>query len=364
MAPSGGADPVGVELLTERLRLRAWRPEDGPAVAAIMATGRVHTYLRGLPDPYTVEDAHRFVTEFAPAAVAGGSALECAVTDRDDGRLVGAAALRLPRASAAATIGYWIDPARWGLGYAREATRALAQWGFSSAGIDRIEISCDVRNVASAKVALHAGFGFEGVRRDAHAQFGRLAADPGEAVGPAFAAPAGGVLTDGVITLRMPAVEDLIGFAEQEEDPDTVAVGSLGHARPRAAMADLLARGRLDWLVGQVAPFTIVDVTTGSFAGSIHVRRAGPRDVAELGYAVHPAFRRRGVATRAIGLASSWALGEGGFARVELGAKRHNVASLHAARAAGFTEEGVARARLRNPDGSHSDEVRYALLRG
>jgi RimJ/RimL family protein N-acetyltransferase len=49
-----------------------------------------------------------------------------------------------------------------------------------------------------------------------------------------------------------------------------------------------------------------------------------------------------------------------GFARLELGAKVDNIASQRAAEAGGFRREGISRRRLRNPDGSFSDEVVYA----
>jgi RimJ/RimL family protein N-acetyltransferase len=57
-----------------------------------------------------------------------------------------------------------------------------------------------------------------------------------------------------------------------------------------------------------------------------------------------------------------WAFDVAGFARLELGAKAWNVASQRAALRAGFEPDGVRAARLRNPDGSFSDEVRFALV--
>ena len=81
-----------------------------------------------------------------------------------------------------------------------------------------------------------------------------------------------------------------------------------------------------------------------------------------IGYGVHPAFRGRGFTTRALRLVESWAFGTAGFARLELGAKVGNVASQRAAEHAGYTHDGIRAARLRNPDGSFSDEVRYALI--
>jgi RimJ/RimL family protein N-acetyltransferase len=77
---------------------------------------------------------------------------------------------------------------------------------------------------------------------------------------------------------------------------------------------------------------------------------------------VHPDFRGRGYTTRALRLVAEWAFAQAGFVRLELGAKLHNVASQRAAAAAGFEPDGVAAARLRNADGTFSDEARYALV--
>jgi RimJ/RimL family protein N-acetyltransferase len=84
--------------------------------------------------------------------------------------------------------------------------------------------------------------------------------------------------------------------------------------------------------------------------------------VGGIGYVVHPAFRGRGYTTRALRLLVPRAFGAAGFTRLELGAKASNIASQRAAERAGFEPDGVRAARLRNPDGRFSDEVRYALV--
>jgi RimJ/RimL family protein N-acetyltransferase len=107
---------------------------------------------------------------------------------------------------------------------------------------------------------------------------------------------------------------------------------------------------------------SIVDVATGSIAGNMQLRKVGPPSIAGVGYGVHPAFRGRGYTARALRLLAAWAFADGGFARLELGAKQDNVASQRAAASGGFEPDGVRRARLRNPDGTFSDEVRFALV--
>ncbi|MDT4937326.1 MAG: hypothetical protein QOG80_997 [Pseudonocardiales bacterium] len=352
-----------------RLTLRPWRPGDAAAVHAAMQHRSMHRFL-SLPDPYTEADAADFVTGIAPG---GERSIERALVETRGGRLVGSVSLRFERAGPrdhVVSLGYAVYPAGQGHGYAREAVEALAGWAFGR-GFARAEIQCAVDNLASAKTALNAGFGFEGVRRNGlhvrsraadAALFARL---PGDASGPvrrSFAPlPAGG-LSDGVVRLRELDGLDALALHEQEADETTVANAFTGIAPARALAVATALRGPLDWLVGAAAPFAVVDEATGRFAGSIRLRQAGPPGVAGIGYAVHPAFRGRGVTGRALRLLVPWAFGPGGFTRLELGAKADNIASQRAALAGGFEPDGVRAARLRYPDGSFADEVRFALV--
>jgi RimJ/RimL family protein N-acetyltransferase len=78
---------------------------------------------------------------------------------------------------------------------------------------------------------------------------------------------------------------------------------------------------------------------------------------------VLPQFRGRGFTTRALRLLTGWAFSQTPIVRLELGCKVDNVASARSALAAGFVQEGVRPGRLRNPDGSYSDELVFGLVR-
>jgi RimJ/RimL family protein N-acetyltransferase len=365
-----GTELDGLVLSSDRLTLRPRHPSDAPAVHAGMQDRSMHEFLR-LPDPYTPEDAVQYVTELASAIRQAGTGLGCTLVESSTGRVVGSADIWLPGPrQTAAEIGYVIyAPARQH-GYGAEASRALASWAFAH-GVGRVGIRCAVANLASAKSALNAGFRFEGILRGDidtpsgiadGAAFGRLAGDPAEPVARAFAPlPAGG-LSDGVVALRVLLPSDVPAMLEQETDPGTVSSGFTGVAASEAEITRMAAQAGLDWLVGNAAPFAMVDVATGQVAGSLRLRQVGPPNVGGIGYAVHPAFRGRGYTTRALRLLAPWAFETAGFARLELGAKVSNVASQRAALGAGFETDGVLRARLRHPDGSFSDEARFAMV--
>jgi RimJ/RimL family protein N-acetyltransferase len=64
------------------------------------------------------------------------------------------------------------DPAARGLGYGTAALRLLVEHLFANHPINRLEWSCDVRNRASAAVAIKCGFAPEGVVRGLVFQMG------------------------------------------------------------------------------------------------------------------------------------------------------------------------------------------------
>ena len=60
-------------------------------------------------------------------------------------------------------VGYLLDPAQQGRGYATEAAGALLAVGFDAAGFHRVAARLDARNTASARVCERLG-----MRREAH----------------------------------------------------------------------------------------------------------------------------------------------------------------------------------------------------
>jgi RimJ/RimL family protein N-acetyltransferase len=370
MTEWNGLDLSSLTLRSARLVMRPWQPDDAAAITEIMRDPRMTDHLP-LPRPYTAADARDFV-QSAAAAEQSGRLLRAVVRD---GRLVGAIAINLPAAgtghavgTGAAEIGYWIASAEWGAGYATEAVRTLAQFGFSH-GIHRIQIQADTGNVASARVALRAGFSFEGIARlnlrsqhgDAdHAVFARLSSDSGAQVPPSW--PDFGELTDGVLALRKPGPDDWPTLYAEGSNAESQRWGFGGEYGQQTAIQRAQTAG-LNWLVSRSADLLISDVATGAGAGTMNLRWVGPPDVVGLGYGILPEFRGRRFTTRALRLIADWAFSQTSIVRLELGCKVANVASARSAELAGFVEDGRFASRLRNPDGSYSDEIGFGLVR-
>ena len=127
-------------LVTERLVLRSWRPDDAEQALGVYGETEVARWLSPAMDRAPDASAMRLLlqqwtTEDARMVPPAG---RWAIELREEGRLIGGAILLpLPPAGEDLEMGWHLDPAAWGHGYATEAGHALARWAFSQ-GIDEI----------------------------------------------------------------------------------------------------------------------------------------------------------------------------------------------------------------------------------
>lgn len=154
-------DPLPIT--TERLVLRREVPDDAPAIQAYRNRPDVYRYL-----PHADIDV-AFIRDRIARVWSGpfdndGDVLGLAIEERGNGRLAGDAVLiRTSVEHRGGEVGYAIDPAYAGRGYATEAARAVLRLGFETFGMHRITGRLDARNTASARVLEHLG-----MRREAH----------------------------------------------------------------------------------------------------------------------------------------------------------------------------------------------------
>jgi RimJ/RimL family protein N-acetyltransferase len=152
------------------------------------------------------------------------------------------------------------------------------------------------------------------------------------------------LLTDGVVTLRrlVPADEDAIVKACSDPETQRWLDFLPNPYLPEHARAFIASAGA-DWTSGHAAVFAIADAHTGGLLGALDIEEADDRHP-YLGCWVGPWARGRGVATRAIVLASRWAVRELRLSRLEILVDPGNAASLKITERSGFVREG----RLRN----------------
>lgn len=143
---------------TPRLTLRPLRVSDKGPIELYAGDVRVAQATSSIPHPYPAGLAAAFIDRAeAPDRAEDIWAMDG--TQAGLGELIGCIGLRRMDRNQS-EIGYWIAPAFWNMGLAREAVRALvlanpqgAQAAFGSVFQD---------NPASARVLIHAGFEYLG----------------------------------------------------------------------------------------------------------------------------------------------------------------------------------------------------------
>lgn len=140
------------------------------------------------------------------------------------------------------------------------------------------------------------------------------------------------VLNDGVVTLRAHTPTDTDALVEMGNDPEMRRWTSIPVPNTREMSEQYaftaIPRG---WDEGTHRGWAIE--VEGRFAGNIDIRQS---PIADIGFALHPWARGRGVMARAVRLAVDWALNEGGVEIVHWRAHVGNEASLRVAHQTGF----------------------------
>ncbi|GHE02225.1 GNAT family N-acetyltransferase [Streptomyces alanosinicus] len=156
-----------ISISTERLGLRPLDEDDVPALAEMMNDEQIGAWTP-VPQPYTEQLAHRWISQRSPAERIAGRGLDLAVTEFLTQRLVGIVQLTHTDWHVRATeMSYIIAPWARGEGYASEAALATAHWLFGDQRFERVELRTAADNTAAQQVAQKIGCISEGVLRNA-----------------------------------------------------------------------------------------------------------------------------------------------------------------------------------------------------
>jgi RimJ/RimL family protein N-acetyltransferase len=171
--PTNGGAALDRMLHTERLTLRPAAEDDADATWRYRRLDEVKEWLTGCPDAVDgyrdlFSDPGRLATTVVvelrddAGATAGGDIVGDFMLRREDARAQFEVADRARGAQA--ELGWVLDPAHAGHGYATEAVHELLRYCFEDLGVRRVVASCFLDNDASRRLMERVG-----MRRESHA---------------------------------------------------------------------------------------------------------------------------------------------------------------------------------------------------
>ena len=148
------------ELSANGTTLRPWRAADCPVVVAAFADPAIQRWhCRSMTDQEAADWIDSWRARWQDETDASWAVLEAGV-------VVGQVGLRrILLDEGVAAVSYWVLPAARGRRVAPRALATLSQWCFLTLGLHRLALSHSTANVASCRVAQHAGFAAEGTER-------------------------------------------------------------------------------------------------------------------------------------------------------------------------------------------------------
>jgi len=170
-----------------------------------------------------------------------------------------------------------------------------------------------------------------------------MSRDPSGMVSPIAVPHAPPTLTDGVVTLRAHRRTDIPAIVRQGQDADMVRWTRVPVPYAVRDAEDYLTAAAAGW--ARSSGYTFAVEVSGEYAGAIDLRPQG-RGAAEVGYALGPWARGRGVMSRALRLTLGWGFEILGLDVVLWQAQVGNWASRRVAWSVGFRVEGTVRGLL------------------
>jgi RimJ/RimL family protein N-acetyltransferase len=159
--------PPDPPLSDKVVSLRPWTLDDVPAIAAACNEAEIVRWIHQIPSPYGERNAREYVLA-TNAAWRDRTGAFFAVVKRSDESLAGSIAIHVTNEDASTVeVGYWTAAAARGQGVTTRALRLISRWALEDAGVGRIQLRADIRNIPSLRVAERAGYTREGTLRSA-----------------------------------------------------------------------------------------------------------------------------------------------------------------------------------------------------
>ncbi|MBR6186562.1 MAG: GNAT family N-acetyltransferase [Clostridia bacterium] len=155
------------QIQTARLLLRPYTEMDADAIYYGWASDPLVTRFLTWPTHKNADVTKAVLSDWL-SRYENGDYFNWAIARKDTGEVIGnIAVVNLEEAAQAAEVGYCLGRAYWGQGVMTEALRAVIDYLFDEAGLNRVAAYHDVNNPASGRVMEKAGMRREGVFRQA-----------------------------------------------------------------------------------------------------------------------------------------------------------------------------------------------------
>lgn len=146
------------QIITQRLQLRLLQTEEAPLFSqCVQQSPSLHQWIDWCHGDFSINDAEQFILANRLNWVKADS-YGFGVFEKNSQQLIGMVAINeFYHVFNMASLGYWIADSFQGKGYGKEALEALIEFCFSQLKLTRLEIVCDIENLASQKLALTCG---------------------------------------------------------------------------------------------------------------------------------------------------------------------------------------------------------------
>ena len=154
------------DLSTDRLLLRKIKLNDAPDMYEYSKDADVTKYLLWDPHP-NVEHTRNYI-DYLQDRYRDGKYYDWAIVLKSSGKMIGTCGFSAINAEhRSAEVGYVLNPAFRGQGYAGEALSAVLEFAFRRMQLNRVEAKCVAENESSERVMQKVGMTFEGIARSA-----------------------------------------------------------------------------------------------------------------------------------------------------------------------------------------------------
>ena len=334
---------VGTQTIeTRRLVIRRFRVEDAEEMYQGWASDPEVTRYLTWPPHGSMEITRQLLESWIRGYEDGGC-FNWAIEWKESGRVIGSiAVVRLYEEREEAEIGYCLSRSFWGMGIMPEALRAVIDFLFDVAGMQRIVACHDVQNPNSGRVMAKAGMRLEGIHRGAGRNNCGVCDEAWYAVLREDRSPRQ-KREKAEVTIRLAREEDLERVCALNEQVQALHVAGKPEVfRPgdpevrtafmRAVLHDPEQVIAVAEVEGEVRGYAVLHAFRRPENPFMHERRF--MDVDEFG--VDEAYRRRGIGSALIRFAKDYAR-EKGFDRLELNMWSFNREALAFYEAEGFT---------------------------